>query len=104
MWDRALKERYGSAELQPDDGWTIVRSKRPEALLSTVLDDVGMATDVDDASDDDGVDDDALARKVSSLEFLCSIALPLNPPATPAIIISSSAMSRSKSQRLAVPR
>lgn len=106
-----MKERYGSVELQPDEGWTIVRSNRPDALSSTVLDDVGMAMavegmviDVDDANDDDGVDADALVSETSPLDFLCSIDLPMNPPATPAIVVRSNPRSRSRGQRLVVPR
>lgn len=39
-------------ELQPEDGWTIVRSKTSEVVTPEVLEGVGVARNVDDATDD----------------------------------------------------
>ena len=85
-----MNERYGSLELQPDDGWGIVRS-------NTVLADAGVA---DDAGDDDDDNDGTAAADVdvgrvslpgdtSPSLFLRSIVWPIKPPATPAINISN---------------
>ena len=89
-WERDLKARNGASEVQPEEGSEIVRWK-------TGLDGVGVAEEVDVDDDGDGagagvdVGHVSLPREMaSSREWLLrSIVLPMNPPTTPAMIISS---------------
>lgn len=86
---RALKELYEVTDVQSVVGWAIVRSKVSLEVVDVALgvneEVVGDAGDVDAT-----VGHASFSGRASVWWFLCSIVLPMNPPATPAIVASKS--------------